>query len=96
MTPEERVVYRRGYQTGKRNGWPDHKPPLPPDKILRAILVSSNSLRDEVSNWLGSISTEIEGDPVWEGFQERLDDFDDVMEDLSDWLVRTYIADWQI
>lgn len=77
-----------GRRTERKKGWPDHKPPLPPDETLRKILTAANALRDEVSDWLGSISTEIEGDPVWEGFQSRLDDYDDIMEEISSWLKR--------
>ena len=86
MTEEEKRQYSRGYSKGSQGKWSEWKPPLPPDEFLKRILTTANALRDEVSGWLGSISTEIEGDSVLEGLQERLDDFDDVMEELSGWL----------
>lgn len=48
MTPEERRAYNRGQWAGRRNAWPDHKPPLPPDELAAAIHTAAMALRDEV------------------------------------------------
>jgi hypothetical protein len=46
MNDDERRAYARGYNAAKSNRWPEHKPPAPPEPIIRKLLDALCGLRD--------------------------------------------------
>lgn len=50
MTPAEKKIelrgYARGYEARRRDAWPEHRPPTPPDARVAALLKAAIDLRD--------------------------------------------------
>ena len=86
MDREQRLAYGKGYNAGVAGRWPEHKPPAPPREHASNVIKAATALRTVVSDFLGAVSTEIEGDEVWESFRSAVRDFDDAMEDITRWL----------
>lgn len=51
MTDSEKRAYGRGYNT-RASQWPKHKPPIPPDPIVGAMVSALRELRDEIDSQL--------------------------------------------
>lgn len=71
MTPDESRAYSRGYAAGRRHAWPAHRPPLPPDSPLVAILMTVlTDLADTVDGELAKFD---EGDPMPVSIYPKID-----------------------
>lgn len=60
MTREYKLAYGRGYNTGSRGRWPDHRPPKPPDEIISALMQAAQKLRDGVDCELATLDSDDE------------------------------------
>lgn len=54
-TPAEQLAYMRGYNAGRNRQWPEHRPPVPPDGEMRALLLAAMELRDATDNFTGGL-----------------------------------------
>lgn len=82
-TPEQNRWYARGYAAGSRNRWPDHLPPMPPDEVTRAIMVAARALCDKAD---GLQATFAEDDDVFEPLRTAIEDFNESMAMVTDWI----------
>jgi hypothetical protein len=82
MTKEETRVYAKGYNAGRANRWPDHKPPMPPNELLAELMRAASEVRDEMSGLLGSFD---EDDDI-QKHGRGIDALDDAMTKLNAWL----------
>ncbi len=82
-TDEERRAYSRGYNTGSRGAWPEHRPPNPPEGIAREIIQAALALRDGVD---GEIATFLDDEPVIQRIGPLIDAFDVAMAQMGQWV----------
>ncbi len=81
MTMEERKAYQRGYQ--RASHWPDHKPPLPPNPILRDLVKAAMELRDCVDSQIAMLDP----DDDWvEKYGPGIDKLDAALAAVGKWL----------
>jgi hypothetical protein len=83
-TRQEKCEYSKGYAAAARRAWPSHKPPLPPDEILKPIIETALAMRSEIDHQL-AVTFESD-DPLALAIYEKIDAFDDAMSHLSAWL----------
>lgn len=87
MTPEERLAhnrgYSKGYDAGRRNAWPAHKPPAPPTPEVAAVMAAARNLRDELDGLLATIDP---GDPWEERLAPKIAAVDLALAGVSEWL----------
>jgi hypothetical protein len=84
MTRDEQNAYSKGYAAGSRGRWPLHRPPLPPDEIVRAIVEPARALRDAADSLVAILD---EGDEFAKKLGPPIDAFDEAMTRLGLWLV---------
>jgi hypothetical protein len=80
-----RDAYHRGYQAGLKRNWPDYRPPLPPDPLLREFVEAGVILADRVH---GLISLLDEHDEWTRLVSPGIARFDTAMSQLSEWLLQ--------
>ena len=83
QTREERLAYQRGYHTGSKRAWPEHRPPTPPDEIVAALIRAGSALRDQADR---TISTFDEGDVIVHELGPAIDAYDEAMAELGRWV----------
>ncbi len=88
MTSEEKLAYSRGYYSGAKNNWPNHKPPHPPVEVIAQLMEAAQNLRDKVD---GFVSTHGAGDDECREYEEEkfgdgIDLVDEAMGAISIWL----------
>lgn len=81
MTKDEQRAYARGYQRGAK--WPDHKPPTPPDRVLRSLVRSLRELRDVVDSELATFGSD---DPIEDRLGPLVESADKALAELGAWL----------
>jgi len=82
VTDGERRAYQRGYARNHR--WPEHRPPTPPDPLVRDLMEAATFLRDTVDNFCALLEPEDE----WvEKLGPGIDRLDEAMTRLGLWLV---------
>jgi hypothetical protein len=85
VTPEEQRAYSRGYNAGRRNAWPDHLPPAPPDPVIRRLMAAMKMLRDDVDHMLATGILD-ESDPVSLKLGAAVDECDAAAAAVTEWL----------
>ena len=89
MTPAERLIHKRayatGYNAGRRNAWPDHKPPAPPALEVTAVVAAARNLRDELDGLLAGLDP---NDPWEERLAPKIAAVDRALAGVSEWLKR--------
>lgn len=83
MNTEERLAYARGYNAAVAGRWPQHKMPVPPDKVLAEYMRSAKELRDAVDSALATFSPD---DELQTELGPSVDAFDAAFTMLRDWL----------
>ena len=81
-------AYQRGYANCLKGSWPEHKPPFPPDEIVRAMFEAARKLRDAADNAIA-----LDGPPEESVLEKELgpgiDAIDAASEALTEWLKRS-------
>ena len=80
-TPGERAAYARGVNS--RDRWPAHKPPMPPEGVLRDLLKAAQELRDAADTLCATFDPQ---DEVVQRLSPGIDAVDWAMNVLTDWL----------
>lgn len=80
---DRRRVYARGYNAGRKGAWPDHRPPKPPDDMVRELFIALQGLRDAVDS---EIATFDQDDPFVEKLGQWVDKSDLAFERVGRWL----------
>ena len=83
MTPGERNAYHRGYNAGSKGAWPDHKPPIPPHRIVGEMYSAARKLRDAGDD---ICSVLLDDDVVCVTLNPSIDAMDKASKKLSKWL----------
>jgi len=84
MTKDETRAYSRGYNTGGR--WPEHRPPYPPEGIIRQLMEALREIRDTADTQCATL----EPDDKWvEAFDAPIQKADDAIAAVSEWLRST-------
>lgn len=82
---EYKLAYQRGYQRGIKGGWPDHRPPSPPDELVARLMDAARALRDGVD---GELAT-LDGDDPWtERLGPLVDAVDESLARIGQWIKR--------
>lgn len=84
MTRAEKLTYQRGYNSGSKGRWPEHRPTVPPDEHVRKLLEALLELRNGVS---GEIATFSDDDAIVVALAPLVDKASEAIDELSDWLV---------
>lgn len=84
MTLEEKRVYARGYNAGRNQKWPAHKPPRPPDKLCASVFEAAANLRDVANTVCATLD---ETDEFVMAFSPVIDEFDSHMAEITKWLL---------
>ena len=79
-----RRKYNAGYAAGSKRAWHEHKPPLPPDEILSAVISAASELRDGVDSYLACLDEE---DELQQSLGSLVDKLDESLMDVTAWLV---------
>ena len=80
---EEQLAYQRGYSAGCKGVWPEHKPPLPPDSLIRKIIEAMQKLRDCADSVCATLS---EDDEFCVQFDPGIQAVDEAMIEVGKWL----------
>lgn len=83
MTDEEKRGYSRGYIAGSRSRWPEHRPPLPPDPLIRRLMEAARTIRDGHDSLLATLGP---GDEFEQQLVPGIDALDAAMRDVTEWL----------
>ena len=83
-TREETLAYGRGYNTGSRGGWPEHRPPVPPNPLFEQLLQAATRLRDEADDCCATLYDD--DDDFVRRLSPKIDALDDALRQLSHWL----------
>lgn len=83
MTRDEKLAYGRGYNAGRKGGWPEHRPPMPPDELCRKVIAALRALRDGIDSELAKFS---EDDEIVQKLGALVDDADTVFVEIGNWL----------
>lgn len=81
MTIEEKRAYSRGYCRGNR--WPEHRPPVPPEEHVAALMTAARRLADAVD---GQLAMLLEDDPWQESLGVPLNGLNAAMSQITEWL----------
>lgn len=84
MTTEYSKAYAKGYQAGMKRSWPQHRAPLPPDKIREDIMKAANDLRDAADDICARLD---ESDDFVKELSPKIDALDKANRALVDWCV---------
>lgn len=82
--PEEVSAYTRGFTRGARGAWPLHKPPYPPEAIVRAMMAAAAELRDAVDTACAQFDPK---DDFVTEVAPKIDALDASMSALTEWLL---------
>lgn len=77
-----RKGYSKGYNTGTRN-WPEHKPPFPPEPVVRELMEALRELRDHADSSLAQFD---ENDEFVRSFDVPIERADEAMASVTRWL----------
>lgn len=83
MTDAEKRAYQRGYAAGRQPVWPQHRPPLPPDPIIRRLMTAAQAIRDGHDSLLATLGP---GDEFGKELEPGIDELDAAMVAVSEWL----------
>lgn len=83
MTDDQKKAYGRGYTAGSRSRWPEHRPPLPPDPLVRRLLAAAQTIRDGHDKLLATLGP---GDDFEQELGPGIDALDAAMREVTDWL----------
>lgn len=75
--------YGAGYYRGGQNRWPLHRPPHPPQEMVRRLMETAMALRDAVDGELAMLDEE---DPWQEKLGEPMDRVTEAFEVIGRWL----------
>lgn len=81
-TEDEKRAYAKGYNAGRRNDWPAHRPPVPPEPVLAALVKALSDLRDGVD---GACATLDESDELTAQLSPLVDAANDALVGLTEW-----------
>ncbi len=88
MSREEDLAYQKGYAAGRRNQWPAHMPPKPPDEITQIILLQGRHLRDTADTLQAGFDEDDEGlDPL----RLAIEGYDNAVAVITEWLSKTKV-----
>jgi hypothetical protein len=79
------LAYQRGYAARGNGRWPRHKPPAPPDPVVRELLSAAAALRDVADNVCAQLD---EQDDFVKELGPRIDQLDEAMAGITRWLNR--------
>lgn len=79
----ERNAYARGYNTGVTGKWPEHKPPMPPDENVAALITALRNLIEAVDS---ELATFMPDDELVVSLKPHLDKADGVLVSLTSWI----------
>ena len=82
--PEFKRAYNKGYKAGAR--WPEHRPPYPPEPIVRQLMEALHELRDVADTQCATLD---EDDEYVAAFEAPIQKSDDAMRAVSEWLLHT-------
>lgn len=83
MNPDFKRGYSKGYATGSRGTWPDHRPPMPPQENVAALMAACRSLRDGIDSELATFD---EDDELNKRLGPLIDAVDDQFVKIGRWL----------
>jgi ribosome modulation factor len=83
MTKDESRAYSRGYNAGIYGRWAAHRPPAPPDQVVRALFDAAQALRDEADSICATLEPQ---DEFVKRLGPRIDAVDVVMCTITEWL----------
>lgn len=75
--------YAKGWYAGIRGRWPEHKPPIPPEKVLAQLMNSATNMRNEADTLCAVFD---ENDKSLDKLRNAIDNFDAAMTALTRWL----------
>lgn len=75
--------YARGYNAGRRNVWPEHRPPQPPNDVFGEVMRCAIQLRDSVD---AEIATLGEDDELSQNLAPKIDRLDEAITEITKWL----------
>lgn len=81
MNREIQRAYSRGYTAGAK--WPEHKPPFPPNPIIRLLMEALRELRDVADTQCAMLG---EDDDYAKQFDEPIDRADAALVAVGEWL----------
>jgi hypothetical protein len=82
-TDDEKRAYAKGYNAAQRHAWPEHRPPVPPEPVLAALVKALSGLRDVADDLCATLDEE---DPVAARLAPLVDVADEAMAGLTAWL----------
>lgn len=74
--------YSRGYNTASRS-WPEHKPPCPPEPVVRQLMEALRLLRDTADAETAAFD---EDDPIYRAFGVPIATADEALSAVTEWL----------
>lgn len=83
MKREIHRAYGRGYNAGSKKAWPHHRPPEPPNEIIRSMMNAARELRDEVDYYLSWLMPD---DELNTTLGPKIDDLDEAFRRVTEWL----------
>lgn len=89
MNREERNAYQRGYQHRAKASWPEHKPPYPPNEIMKNLFEAIRRFRDSVDAQMAMFG---ENDDFTISVGPKMDDLDHAMSMVGKWLLEPEIV----
>lgn len=78
-----KLGYSRGYNAASGRNWHAHRPPMPPDEIVRGFLVAARELRDAID---GQLAVFGEDDEIALELGPLIDALDDQFIKMNAWL----------
>jgi hypothetical protein len=83
MTRAEQLAYARGYNAGRGDRWPAHKPPMPPEPIIQRLMAALRALRDEADGQCAMFDPD---DEMVVALGPHIDEADAALEAVTTWL----------
>lgn len=78
-----RNAYSRGYNAAATNKWSQHKPPFPPEPLVRSLMKAAMELRDAVDGQLAHFEPD---DPLEAALGPKIQEVDEAFAAISKWL----------
>jgi hypothetical protein len=76
-------AYMRGYNAGRRNAWPAHMPPAPPEPVVARLLKALESLAGEYGYICATFE---EDDPLVVKLGPLVDEANETIAGVTEWL----------
>jgi hypothetical protein len=84
--PDYKRGYASGYSAGVRGIWSTHRPPEPPNEIVRELMEAARKLRDKADAYCATLPND---DEMRADFEPLIDGIDEAFMRISEWLTKT-------